>query len=256
MKLIHEDKQKRFIKDREEVKFSSFSSFHLISIGARARSEKQISKEATDDEELTVKIDGKAFPKLGSKEAFLDSPASFNGGQLHSLLKIIYFLTFLKGKEHTILLETDKPPYNTATLEELEVYTLNLDSIISLGINRQAEDGNIRHWITFALDNLPLRAVIPTITYSHRKWDSDDVKIIIDGKTQGNLFKDANEGTKQAWQESYEIAKGILNGSLEDTTGGATNFHSFKRKEEFPNWATDEAWKITVGDIYFYELER
>lgn len=57
MQLIFEDKQKRVIKDREDIGFSSSLSFHLIVLTTRARSEKQISQGATDDEDLIVKKD-------------------------------------------------------------------------------------------------------------------------------------------------------------------------------------------------------
>lgn len=57
MQLIFEDKCKRTVKRKEIIKFYSFSSYHLIAISARAKSEKQISQDTTDDEELTVEID-------------------------------------------------------------------------------------------------------------------------------------------------------------------------------------------------------
>lgn len=188
MHLIYKDKRKRIIRGRGDVGFSSFSSFHLISITARARSEKQISDEATDDEELVVKIDGKIFPKLGSKEALLDSPVAFNGGQLHDLSKTVYFLTFLEGKEHTIILETDEP-HNTATFEGLEIHALDLDKNLRLEVEKQAEDGDRRPWIAIALDALPSVSITFTTTYTRRKWDSDDVKVIIDGKTYRNILR-------------------------------------------------------------------
>lgn len=188
MELIHQDKQRRIVKNREEIKFSSFSSFHLVAITARARSEKQISKQTTDDEELTVTIDDKTFPKLETIESLLDSPASFNGGKLHNLSKTVYFLTFLKGRNHTITLKTYEP-HNTATFESLEIYTVRLEKTFTLHIENQAEDGDGRPWITFVLDNLSLKSLTPTVTYSRRKRDSDDVKIIIDGKTQGNILR-------------------------------------------------------------------
>lgn len=56
-------------------------------------------------------------------------------------------------------------------------------------------------------------------------------------------------------RSSYEAAKGILSESLKDPTNEATNFHSFSNTEEFPSWATEENFKIKLGDIYFYELE-
>lgn len=189
MRLVFEEKQKRAIKGQEEVRFYSFSSFHLIIVTVRARSKKQISEEETDDEDSYVKIDDKTFPKLTDQRRLIDSPAAFSGGALHNLTKTVYYLTFLKGKNHTIILEADKTP-GTATLESLIIYTLNLfDETLTLETEQQAEDGDRRPWLTFVLDNLPLKSVTPTIAFSRRKRDSDDVKIIIDGKTQGNILK-------------------------------------------------------------------
>lgn len=185
---VYEDKNKRVVNGQERISFSSFSSFHLIVITARAKGKKQISDNATDDEDLVVKIDDKSFPTLSRPERLIDSPTAFSGGTLHGLSKTVYFLTFLKGKDHVVRLETDKPSH-TATFESVEVYTLNLQKILSLKVENQAEDGDRRPWLTFALDNLPLVSVTPTITYSHRKRDSDDVKIILDGKTQGNILR-------------------------------------------------------------------
>ncbi|MDP2860206.1 MAG: cell wall hydrolase [bacterium] len=188
MRLIFEDKRKRVIKEKEEIKFSSFSSYHLIILTARAKSEKQLGDNATDDEESTVNIDGKAYPKLGTKEALIDSPVAFNGGRLHNLAKTVYFLVFLKGKDHTVTLKTDNPP-NTATFEGIQIHTpATLDKLI-LEPKLQAEDGDRRSWITFALDNVPLKSLTTTITYSRRKRDSDDVKIIIDGQIKRNLLR-------------------------------------------------------------------
>jgi len=408
MQLIFEDKKRRIIRGQDEIRFSSFSSFHLITITARARSEKQISKGETDDEELVVKIDGKTFPKIGSKEALLDSPAAFNGGQIHNLSKTVYFLTFLQGNDHTIILETDKP-HNTATFEGAKIYTLDLDEKLKLKIEKQAEDGDRRSWITVALDNLPLASVTISTTYSRRKWDSDDVKVKIDGRTYKNVFTtikhflwrfagsllpkilptltetetftpnlpqglhyiefhadrmpilhnlvidfgekpqppkrvptiddpkwtgsfdddtedmllarvifgeaenqpreakvgvgftvlnrvkkqrpnwgftnrevvlkedqydalwnkntrdkvrdplaDAGEKRRKEWSDSYGVAKGVLAGTLTDPTLNATNFHSFSEKERFrfPSWATEQNFKVKLGDIYFYELEK
>lgn len=408
IQLILEDKKKRVIRGQEEIKFSSNSSFHLIAVTARARSEKQISKRETDDEELVVRIDGKTFPKLGSKEALLDSPAAFNGGQIHNLSKTVYFLTFLQGKNHTITLETDKP-HNTATFEGLEVYILDLDKNLHLKIEKQAEDGDRRPWVSAALDNLPLSSVTIKTTYSRRKWDSDDVQIIIDGKIYQNIFRtikhilwrfagsllpkilptltetetftpnlsqglhyiefhadrmpvlhnltldfgetpqppkrvptvdnpkwtgsfdddpedillarlifgeaenqpkeakigvgftvlnrvkkqqpnwgftnrevilkedqydalwnkntrdkvrdplvNASEERRKEWATAYGVAQSVLAGTLTDPTSGATNFHSFSEEERFrfPSWATEQNFKIKLGDIYFYELEK
>src|SRR3989344_5794953 len=137
MQLIFEDKQQKKIKREREITFSSFSSYHLIIITARAKSEKQISPTVTDDEDLIVKIDGKTFPKLGSNR-LKDSPATFSGGKLHNLSKTVHFLTFLKGKDHTIILEADQSP-NTATFENLQAYALDPTDKLALESKIQAE---------------------------------------------------------------------------------------------------------------------
>ena len=188
MRLIYQNKQRRIIKNREEINFSSFSSSHLIVVAARAKSKKQITESATDDEDLIVKIDEKSFPTFTDPKRLIDSSAAFSGGSLHNLAKTVYFLTFLKGRNHEIELITDEPS-KTATLENIEAHTLNLDKALFLSVENQAEDGNRRPWITFALDNFPLVSLTLTLTYSRRKRDSDDVKIIIDGKVQGNLLR-------------------------------------------------------------------
>ncbi|MBI3956252.1 hypothetical protein HY339_03260 [Candidatus Gottesmanbacteria bacterium] len=188
MVLVYEDRKKKVIKDRERINFSSFSSFHLIVITARAKGKRQISDSATDDEDLTIKIDDKTFPKLSRPERLIDSPAAFSGGTLHGLSKIIYFLTFLKGKDHTLELITDKLP-NIATLESLRVYALTLGRELTLVLEQQAEDGDRRPWITFVFDQLALESFTPTLTYSRRLFDSDDIKIIFDGKTYSNFLK-------------------------------------------------------------------
>lgn len=192
MQLIFEDRSKRIIKGQEEIKFSSSSGFHLIILTGRAKDEKQLSKLATDDEELTLEIDGKIFPKLGSNsKQVLDSPAAINGGRSHNLSKTVYFLIYLEGKNHKIILKTDNPP-DTATFESLEVYSLDLVDILTLEPKLQAEDGDRREWIPFVLDNLALNEFIVSFNLKRRFLDSDDVKVIVDGeikRNDRNLFR-------------------------------------------------------------------
>ncbi|MBI2596788.1 cell wall hydrolase [Candidatus Daviesbacteria bacterium] len=405
MKLVAEDIRKRTIQSKEEIKFPSSSAYHLIVLTARAKGEKQLGDAATDDEELTLQLDDKTLPKLGSK-ILIDSPAAINGGRLHNLSKTVYLLTFLQGKDHKLILNTDNPP-GTATFERLAIYALDPTDKLTLEPKIQAEDGDRRPWLVFILDNTPLENVNITVAYSRRKRDSDDVKIKIDGQTQGNLLRsikhflwyfvgslvplvsptrresqtfttnflsglhyieidadrmpvleeitfifgdelsspkriptvddpkwtgdfyddtevmllarlilgeaenqpedtkigvgftvlnrlkkknpnwgysvrqiilkdyqydgmwnkntyqkvrdpldDTSEKRKSEWLESYNVAVGVLSGTVFDTTNGATNFHSFKDLKDFPIWATKETYKIRLGDIYFYELEK
>ncbi|MDO8570203.1 MAG: cell wall hydrolase [Candidatus Daviesbacteria bacterium] len=405
MDLVFDSRKKEEIKNKKEIIFSGSPGYYLVVISARVKGKQQLSKEATDDEDLTVKIDGKTFPKLNDKNRLIDSPASFSGGTLHNLLKTVYFVVALSSSKHSVILETDQLS-NTASLESLVIYRLNLEKTFKLDIQTSAEDGDRRPWITLTLDNLPLGSVTTTVTYSHRKQDSDDVKIIIDDHIQENLLKsikhflwhfagsllskdssktetetftvnlpqslhyiefwadrmptlenvlfdfgtqpqipkriptvddpewtkDFNDDTeeillarlilgeaerqsKQAkigigftvlnrlkkknlnwgynvreiilkenqydgmwnkstytkardpfsdssktrkieWEESYEVAVDVLSGKLLDPANGATNFHSYENSQMFPPWATEKTFKIKLGNIYFYELER
>lgn len=186
MQLLYHDKKIRSIKNKERIEFSSFSSYHLIVLTARTKSEKQLGTQATDDEDLHVTIDGKTFPQ-SQRGRLIDAPAAFSGGRLHNRAKTVYFITFLKGKDHTIILQADAPP-GTATLENLDVYTIGVRDVLTLEPNLQAEDGDRRPWVTFVLDSIPLQSFTTTFTYAHRKRDSDDVKIKVDGRTQGNIL--------------------------------------------------------------------
>ena len=188
MRLISEDATKKIIKVKEEIKFSSSSGFYLLLIQARVKSKKQLAPNATDDEDLVIKVDGKIFPKLGDKRRLIDSPAAFSGGSQHNLLKTVYILTFLRGKNHILSLETDKPS-QTATLEKFAVYKFTPNDELNLGIEDQAEDGDRRPWITIALDGFEIQAINSSVTVVKRKWDSDDIKIIIDGKNKRTFLK-------------------------------------------------------------------
>lgn len=188
MQSIFEDKKRRVIKSREEISFFSYSSFHLIKITARANSEKQLEPPSTRDEDLTIEIDGKTFPKLGIASSLIESPAAFCGGELHGLSKTAHFLIFLRGRDHRLVLSPKDPP-GSATLEGVEIHTLSLGRSVDLIVQNKAEDGNGRPWLTFTFENLQLNSFTPTITFSRRERDSDDVKIISDGRTLINPLR-------------------------------------------------------------------
>ena len=157
---------------------------HLIQISASCRSEKQIGKYQTDDDDLKVEIDGRKFPKLDNPTRYLDSPASFSGGKLHNLKKTVFFFIYFSKGKHGLTLIPDKEP----RLQELSIkFVGDKVSNIDLDINNQAEDGDRRPWITFSLVDLPLKQIQTEIKTQRRFIDSDDVKLIIDGKTKRNL---------------------------------------------------------------------
>ena len=176
MDFIFDDRNKRQIFDHEELHFTSFSAFHLITIAARTKDKRQISPDALHHESLTVEIDGKHYA------------SSFQGNKLHNNLQTISIVTFLRGKDHMVRLVAGAKQ-KTATLEGLGVSVIDLAQTLTLTPHAQADDGNGRPWLTFILDTLSLVSFTSTITYSRRKRDSDDVKIIIDSTLQKNLFK-------------------------------------------------------------------
>lgn len=185
MQLVLQDKNSRTIRDKGEVAFYGNRLFYLVWVTARVKSEKQFNN-ATDDEDLAVRIDGKGFGYGGETKANnFDAPCAFSGGQLHNLSKTVYFLTFLEGTSHNIEYIADSPP-GTATVERAEAAKWESEQVLRLEPKLQAEDGDRRPWVTFVFDNLSLKKITLGITYSHRKRDSDDVKIRIDGVVQRN----------------------------------------------------------------------
>lgn len=175
MKLIFEDTQARTIQGKERIVFSSFPSFHLLTVTARAKSQTQLPG-AKRSAGLNMVIDGEPLP----------NSATFSGSQLRGLTQTLHVLTFLPGEEHTVSLETTKPQA-TAALEHVAIFAFDPEPTLILESDSQAEDGDRRPWITLVLKELPLLSFTPTIIYARRQRDSDDVKIIIDGRTQRNL---------------------------------------------------------------------
>ncbi|MBI3559344.1 cell wall hydrolase [Candidatus Gottesmanbacteria bacterium] len=169
MQTIFTENKKSILTSSRLIPFKSYSAYHLVTITARI-----------DEGNLMIKIDGKIF----------SSPATFSGSKLHNLSQIIYFLLYLSGGEHTIDLKINKSD-QTATLEAMSVYTFLPEINLTLESNNQAENGDRRPWLTFVLSSLPLKSFTPTLTYSRRHRDSDDIKIIIDGQTQFNFFSRA-----------------------------------------------------------------
>lgn len=165
--------------------------WYLIEVSARVKGEKQ--RNNTDDEDLHLEIDNQKFPQLANPNRYLDSPAAFSGGKLHGLQKTVYFLYWLDLGKHTLTLIPD----NSAEILKINYGKLNLSNAqLRLNLNKQAEDGDRRPWLTFVLTNLPLTSFTVTATTQKRYHDSDDLKIIIDGETQSHFdLKDHQKPT-------------------------------------------------------------
>jgi len=150
------------IKEKYQLKTSDILTFqtpnngyYLIKVKARAKNEKQ--RNATDDEEITVKIDDIEFPKQNTSKGVINSLASFNGGKLHNKEQIIYCVIYLKIGNHTIELT---PQYGDGA-EILEIsfeeMTMKNNQVI-LNLNQQSEDRDKQPWITFVFINIGIKS--------------------------------------------------------------------------------------------------
>lgn len=178
MELVFSDERAQRIKEKEEIPFSSFSALHLIIVTGRAKHYTQISPQSREHERITVGLD----------DAPLLQGAVYDGGKLRNLSQTIYLFTFLRGENHHIILTTN-PRQPTAMRERIQVYRIDAHEQFELKAEVQAEDGDRRPWLVFIFHNLPLASATLTVSYSRRKRDSDDVRIILDGQTQKNIWK-------------------------------------------------------------------
>ncbi len=191
--LIKEEKFKKTVSQRFGFEFSiTAEGLYLIEISARARSEKQIGNNETDDDDLRIEIDGRRFAQLGEPARYFDSPAAFSGGQLHNLKKTVVFLCQFSEGKHVLAFIPDREP----TLEDIKIYQLKIEEgKLILELNQQAEDGDRRDWLTISLMDLPLKEMSVELICQKRKFDRDDVKIIIDGEIKINL----KNGFRKFW---------------------------------------------------------
>lgn len=167
MDVFSKDERRR-VTGKEDLTLSfDDSGLYIITVAARVRGK----------ESLRIEIDGRQFSS--------SAPVIFNGGKLKGLKEIILFILPLNSGKHIISLLPDQG----ADLESFRVFRLPNDSTFSVSINEQAEDGDRRPWVTLVLADLSFTSITPTIMYSQRKRDSDDVKIIIDGQVQGNWIR-------------------------------------------------------------------
>ena len=148
-----------------------------IIIRARCRSRNQMTEKT--DENLRVEINGLRFRELPPEKyaQLFNIPPACNGAELKGLSKNTVLFTILAQGEHVLNLI----PQPSATIEHIEVRELGSQQII-LDREERAEDGDRRPWYTFVFVGLPVKYFSAEITAQKRIRDSDDVKIIIDGK--------------------------------------------------------------------------
>jgi len=173
------------IKEEHKHNFQvSKTGLFSISISARCKSGEQTGVKGGED--LRVEIDDKKFREVPPKDKvqYQDVPSAWNGTKLKGLKKTVIFILRLNRGEHIIRFV----PYQGATIEEEpKIEFIENTSNIIFNLEEQAEDGDRRPWITFVLVDLPLKQVQTEMKTERRRFDSDDVKIIIDDEVKRNL---------------------------------------------------------------------
>lgn len=152
----------------------------LVAIVLRARCKSRDQMPERADENLRVEINRLRFREVTPEKyvQLFNIPSACNGTELKGLSKTLVFFTVLEQGEHVLSLI----PRPSATIEEIKVRELAGQEIIVFDREEQAEDGNRRPWYTFVFIGLPIKYFSAQITAEKRKRDSDDVKIIVDGK--------------------------------------------------------------------------
>lgn len=136
--------------------------WYLILVSARVKPKNQ----------LRIEIDGKTF----------SDAAAFFGSKQKNTLKTVYFFIHLSAGNHTLSLIPDKE----ATVETVEVNSIDQLPSVHLELNTQAERANGRPWMTFVLVDTPLQSFTVKATVAWRFPDGDDLKIIVNGKVKKN----------------------------------------------------------------------
>ncbi|MBU4455738.1 hypothetical protein KJ586_04480 [Patescibacteria group bacterium] len=156
------------------------SGLYAISITASCESGKISGIRGGED--LRIEINGRKLREMPIKDKpqYKDIPSTWNGTRLKGLSKTVIFVLWLEQGERFIRFI----PYRGAFLEDIKIQELN--SQMSFKIDKQAEDGDCRPWVTLALVDLPLKSITADVTVKWRGIDSDDMKLIIDNKIKKN----------------------------------------------------------------------
>lgn len=202
MEPIYADHKKRVIEESEDISLiAKAKGLYLIQISAKTKNGKQLG--GADDEDLRIEIDSRKFSQLSNNERYFDSAAAFSGSTSKGLTKTVYFFLWLDAGKHTIALIPD----GSASLVSLDVFQRSENSNLSefsLPIDKVAEDGDRRDWITFVLVDMSLASFMAELVLTRRFLDSDDVKIILD-----NSIKRSNQNKRQKlWYFIASLVKG------------------------------------------------
>lgn len=153
---------------------------YIISVTARCYSKKQ--SDSGENEMLRAEIDDVTLREIPPKDKpqYNNIPPSWNGTTLRGLAKTVNFIIVLNKGPHFLRLT----PVNMATVEKFSYRQVVNPREIVFSLNEKAEDGDKRPWHTFALIDLSLQSLSAEATVSWHFLDGDDIKLIIDDKTE------------------------------------------------------------------------
>jgi len=160
------------------------TNIYILSISARAKSEKQRGKNQTDDADLTIAINNVHLTHFSKehKPMHKDAPFAFSGGQLNNCKKTVVIFTQLAAGQNMITLIPEHEPQ----VEQIKIYQLEDSEItnnkVMLEIEEQAEKGDRRPFYTFLFINQTLKNVTIDATVHKRLPDSDDLQIVVNNQ--------------------------------------------------------------------------
>ena len=143
MDLIKREKLNREIGEPFAYRFTiEKKGWHLIEITASAQNWWHNLKQWRSffqDDDLAVKIDATAFPKLSGKRGLFDGEVSWNGNNLKGLTKTVVLICYLAEGEHSFQFLVDGRP----RLESIAVLKVkNLEEVVYTSQeNNPAQDG-------------------------------------------------------------------------------------------------------------------
>jgi hypothetical protein len=137
-------------------------------------------------QDLRVEIDELKLREVpsGNKPKYFDIPSTWNGSNLKRTEKIIVFILKLTEGVHTIKFI---PKRGAEILNEPQISKLDSNSSLSVLKDVQSLEKDRQSWVTVVTVDFPINFLDVEVTCKKRDaFDSDDVKLVIDGEIQKN----------------------------------------------------------------------
>ncbi len=239
MKLLHSQKIHRVIRKDFFYSFETNGGIYLIEVIAKAKSWWQNLKKLKSffkDDGIILSLDNTEIFTSNSKDN--DVKAIWNGNELKGLSKTVLIAIILKKGGHTLRLRPDQnPSLESVKIMEVEK-TDNYTAIYSPSDNNPPEKGDRRPWISYVLQNIAIKKISIAAVADKRERDDEDIKLVIDGKTEENTTENAHKD----WYWCGKILKG-----KEAVFKKETNFNKGKHSIELWSDGSPKLNKIEVS---------